>query len=42
VDGLPDHALSKHREIMMGHMPFLARPLHHGHQPFYDSFFHSA
>ena len=39
---LPGPALSKHRDIMMGHMPFLARLLHCGSQPFYSRFLHSA
>jgi hypothetical protein len=39
---LPGPALSKHRDIMMGHMPFFARLLHCGSQPFYSRFLHSA
>ena len=39
---LPGSTLSKHRDIMMGHMPFFARLLHCGSQPFYYRFRHSA
>ena len=39
---LPGPALSKHRDVMMGHMPFFARLLHCGSQPFYSRFLHSA
>ena len=39
---LPGPALSKHRDVMMGHMPFFARLLHCGSQSFYSRFLHSA
>jgi hypothetical protein len=35
-------ALSRHRDILMGHTSFYARLLHCGSQPFYSRFLHSA
>jgi hypothetical protein len=42
TQSLAGPALSKHREIMMGHMPFFARFLHWDSQSFYSRFLHSA